>query len=124
MVLRKIKKLILYPYYFILDKISHVRYARKLGVNMGSNCHIYGKISWGTEPWIISLGDNVHVTAECRFITHDGGTLLFRDKEPTLELTRPITIGSNVYIGTRTMILGGGEDREQRDNRSRLYSYT
>lgn len=104
---RKIKKLFVLPYYFMLDKISHEKYARKLGVKMGTGCHVYGKVSWGTEPWIISMGDNVHITAECRFVTHDGATLLFRDREPTLELTRPITIGNDVYIGTRAMIMGG-----------------
>lgn len=33
--LRKIKKLFVNPYYYILDKISHEKYAEKLGVNMG-----------------------------------------------------------------------------------------
>lgn len=106
-ILRKIKKLFVNPYYYILDKISHEKYAEKLGVNMGKGCRVYGKVSWGTEPWIITLGDNVHVTADCRFVTHDGGTLLFRDQEPTLELTRPIVIGDDVYIGARATIMGG-----------------
>lgn len=105
--LRKLKKLFISPYYFILNKISHERYARTLGVNMGRNCHVYGKVSWGTEPWIITLGNNVHVTSECRFVTHDGATLLFRSQEPTLELTRPIVIGNDVYIGARSIIMGG-----------------
>ena len=103
----KIKKLFTEPYLRILDRISHEKYAKALGLNFGKNCHFYGKISWGTEPWIITLGDNVHVTAECRFVTHDGATLLFRDREPTLELTRPITVGNNVYIGARSIIMGG-----------------
>ena len=103
----KIKKLFTVPYLWAVDKISHEKYARAVGLNFGKNCHFYGKISWGTEPWIITLGDNVHVTAECRFVTHDGATLLFRDREPTLELTRPITVGNNVYIGARSIIMGG-----------------
>ena len=106
-IMRRVKKLFTNPYYFILDKISHEAYARKMGVNMGENCHVYGKVSWGTEPWIITLGNNVHVTADCRFVTHDGATLLFRSQEPTLELTRPIVIGNDVYIGARSTIMGG-----------------
>lgn len=66
-ILRKIKKLFVNLYYFILDKISHKKYAKKLGVNMGKDCRIYGKVSWGTEPWIITLGNNVHVTAGLPF---------------------------------------------------------
>ena len=104
---RKIKKAITTPYYYILNKWSHESYARKLGVNAGYDFHVYGNVSWGTEPWIISIGNNVHVTAECRFVTHDGATLLFKNIEPTLELTRPIVIGNDVYIGARSTIMGG-----------------
>lgn len=104
---RQLKKVFVKPYLFVVDKFSHEAYARKIGLNFGRDCHFYGNISWGTEPWIITLGDKVHVTAECRFVTHDGATLLFRDVEPTLELTRPITIGNEVYIGTRSIIMGG-----------------
>lgn len=105
--LRKIKKIFVKPYLFFVDKISHEKYAKIIGVNFGKGCHFYGKISWGTEPWIITLGDNVHVTGDCRFVTHDGATLLFRDIEPTLELTKPVVVGNNVYIGARSTIMGG-----------------
>ncbi len=105
--IRKLKKLIKLPYYGALKMISREKYVRKLGVNFGKNCHFYGDISWGTEPWIITLGDDVHITAECRFVTHDGATLLFRDREPTLELTKPIKLGNRVYVGARSIIMGG-----------------
>ena len=79
----------------------------KCGVNVKGRLHLYGGVSWGTEPWIITLGDNVHITDGVRFITHDGGTLLFRDKVPDLEITKPIVVGDNVYIGNCVMILPG-----------------
>jgi acetyltransferase-like isoleucine patch superfamily enzyme len=41
------------------------------------------------------------------FVTHDGGTLLFRDIIPDLEITKPIEVGNNVYIGVRSIILPG-----------------
>ena len=86
---------------------SPVEYARRIGVNFGEGLHIYGDVRWSTEPWIITLGRNCHITDGVRFLTHDGGVLLFRDEVPDLELTRPITIGDNVYIGTASMIMGG-----------------
>lgn len=104
---RKFKKLFTAPYMWVLDCCSHEKFAQHIGVNFGSDCHFYGKISWGTEPWIITLGSHIHIAAECRFVTHDGATLLFRDREPTLELTHPIVIGNNVYIGTRSILMGG-----------------
>jgi acetyltransferase-like isoleucine patch superfamily enzyme len=49
----------------------------------------------------------VYITAGCQFITHDGGTLILRNEAPDLDLTAPITIGNDVYIGVRTVILPG-----------------
>ncbi len=68
---------------------------------------IYGRIGWSTEPWIIALGDNVHITNGVKFLTHDGATLLFRDRVPDIEITKPIVIGDNVYIGNDAIILPG-----------------
>ena len=83
------------------------RYARKIGVNFGTNLFIYGKVTWSTEPWLITLGDNVHITNDVHFVTHDGGTLLFRSMISDLEITKPIVVGSNVYIGNGVYILPG-----------------
>ncbi len=84
-----------------------LKYARKIGVNCGKDIYIYGKVQWSTEPWLITLGDRVHITNGVRFITHDGGTLLFRNQVPDLEVTKPITVGNDVYIGNNVIILPG-----------------
>ncbi|HOJ10484.1 MAG TPA: acyltransferase [Clostridiales bacterium] len=95
----------------IIDKYQQasnpVKYAKKIGVNIKGRVHLYGKQIWSTEPWIITLGDNVYLTNGTRFITHDGGTLILRDKVPDLEITKPITIGNNVYVGVNTTFLPG-----------------
>ncbi len=91
----------------IMAKLSPVKYAKKLGVNFSQSPHLYGKVYWGTEPWLITLGDNVYITDDVKFITHDGGTLLFRDKVPDLEITKPIMVGSNVYFGNNVLIMPG-----------------
>lgn len=84
-----------------------LKYARKIGVNLGENVHIYGKITWSTEPWIITIGNNVHITDGVKFVTHDGGTLLFRSQIPDLEITKPIVVGDNVYFGNNVIVLPG-----------------
>lgn len=96
-------------YNMIFAKLNHVGYAKKIGVNLGENVKIYGNpySMFSTEPWCITLGSNVHITREVLFVTHDGGTLLFRDKVPDLEITKPIKVGNNVYIGVRTIIMPG-----------------
>jgi acetyltransferase-like isoleucine patch superfamily enzyme len=106
--IERLGRLFTYPVTKAYKKIWPVKYSKKIGVNfeMGK-VHIYGNVNWGTEPWIITLGENVHITNEVTFVTHDGGTLLFRKFEPDLEITKPIVIGNDVYIGLNTTILPG-----------------
>lgn len=49
----------------------------------------------------------MHITDGVKFITHDGGTLIYRQYIPDLEITKPIKIGDNVYIGNNVIILPG-----------------
>lgn len=100
----KIKKI----YRLILNKLKPYKYMEKVGVNFPTGkVHIYGNVDWGSEPWIISLGENVHLTDGGKFVAHDGGTLLFRQYVPDLEITKPISVGNDVYIGNNVIILPG-----------------
>lgn len=92
----------------LYKQFNPIRYAKKIGVNfpLGS-LHIYGLVEWESEPWLISLGKNVHLTHGVKFITHDGGVLLYRNIVPDLEITKPITVGNNVYMGNNVIILPG-----------------
>lgn len=95
-------------YRIFLHKFKPIKYAEKVGVNFTKGeLHLYGNVEWSTEPWIISIGKNVHITNGVKFITHDGGTLLFRKEIPDLEITKPITVGNDVYIGNDAIILPG-----------------
>lgn len=82
---------------------------KKIGVKIVKDVHYYGNPydMFSAEPWLISLGNHVHITREVLFVTHDGGSLLFRHNIPDLEYTAPITIGDYVYIGVRSVILPG-----------------
>lgn len=90
----------------LMKRINPKKYAIKSGINFKS-FYVYGRVEWGTEPWIITLGENVHITDGVKFLTHDGGTLLFRDKIPSLDITKPIKVGDNVYFGNNSIILPG-----------------
>lgn len=52
--------------------ISPVKYAKWLGVKIGNNCFISTK-KWSSEPYLITIGDNVQVTQDVFFHTHGGG---------------------------------------------------
>ena len=45
---------------------------KKMGIKIGENCEIYDNISWGSEPYMISIGNHVRISNGVRFITHDG----------------------------------------------------
>ena len=47
------------------------QYARHIGVTMGENCFIDTR-GWSTEPYLITLGSNVAVTASVSICTHGG----------------------------------------------------
>ena len=82
-------------------------YARKLGVRVGERCKIHNnpRECFGSEPWLVSIGNHVLVATGVKFITHDGGTFLFIDEYPKTNVLGPIYVRDNVYIGMNAMIL-------------------
>ena len=88
-------------------KINPVKYAQKIGVNLLGGVNLYGKVYWGAEPWLITIGEGCHITNNVTFETHDGGTLLFRDQIPDFEITKPITLGNKVYVGNNVILMPG-----------------
>jgi acetyltransferase-like isoleucine patch superfamily enzyme len=107
--IKRILAIIRFVYNFVHSKLNPIGYAKSIGVKMGTNVHFYGMKPnmFSTEPWLITIGNNVFITADCAFITHDGGTLILRKEVPDLELTAPIRVGNDVYMGIRTIIMPG-----------------
>lgn len=93
----------------VVFRFAPVRCSKWLGVRMGNNVRVYGGQPgmWGTEPYLISFGNNVFITSGCTFLTHDGGTLILRSEVPDLELTAPISVGNDVYFGIRVIVMPG-----------------
>jgi len=79
------------------------------GLKLGRDVRIVGKPDFGGEPYLITIGDHVTVSSPVEFVTHDGATWVFRDRPEYRGLQRfgPIEIGSNCFIGTRSVILPG-----------------
>lgn len=63
--------------------LSNEAYARKIGVKIGERCLIASR-SWGTEPYLIEIGDHVQITSGVRFFTHGGGHV-FREMYPDMD---------------------------------------
>jgi acetyltransferase-like isoleucine patch superfamily enzyme len=99
----KLKKII--DFFFLLTK-NGVSYARYKGVKTGQNCRIY-TTNFGSEPFLITIGNNVTVTSGVKFITHDGSTWLMRDEKGRRFYYAPVSIGNNVFIGLNSIIMPG-----------------
>ncbi|MDC9511493.1 acyltransferase [Pseudoalteromonas sp. Angola-4] len=77
------------------------------GVKLGTGCRIY-ITDWGSEPFLISIGDNVTITSGVKFLTHDGATCLVKNSSGVrYQKYLPIQIGDNVFIGVNTIIMPG-----------------
>lgn len=80
-------------------------YVRRIGVRMGGGCRLI-KVDFSSEPYLITQGDRVSAT-KARFETYDGGVWVLRDRNPGIDIVKPITVGSNVFIGYGATILPG-----------------
>jgi acetyltransferase-like isoleucine patch superfamily enzyme len=89
-----------------IERTDPVRAARMRGVTIGKDCRLVGKSSFGSEPYLVTLGDHVSVTS-ASFITHDGAVWVARQQHPEIDLIAPIRVGNNVFIGAGAMILPG-----------------
>lgn len=79
--------------------------ARHLGVNIGKDCLIATR-RWSSEPYLISIGNNVQVTEDVWFHTHGGGNAI-RAEVPDYDSFGKITIHDWAYIGSGSHILPG-----------------
>lgn len=85
-------------------------FLREFGVQIGNDCRIFTKNPYemfGSEPFLIRIGNHVTVTTGVKFITHDGGTWVFRQEDPDFDVFGPIEVKDNVFIGIGTLIMPG-----------------
>ena len=94
----------------ILKKINYEKYLIRKGMKIGNNCEIYSSASFGSEPYLISIGNHVRINSGVSFITHDGGVWVLRNyldvpNHENIDLFGPIVVGNNVHIGTNAIIM-------------------
>lgn len=86
---------------------DHIKELRKQGIVIGIGCEIYKDVTWGSEPYLISIGNHVRITSGVRFVTHDGGVWTLRERGGCEDIDKfgRIRIGNNVHIGWNTIIM-------------------
>ena len=83
---------------------------RKDGVTIGEGCVIDKRVVFGTEPYLITIGNHVRITQGVKFITHDGGLWVPREMglvDKKADKFGRIVIGDNVNIGWNAILLPG-----------------
>lgn len=94
---------------------KNAKYIKKKHIfyHIGDDC-CYHPRKLPTEPMLVSMGDNVWVSANVRFITHDvTGDMLKKHPKYAAEFSKmyspyymgKIQIGSNVMIGAEAIIM-------------------
>lgn len=94
-------------YIELCSQKQFIRYLRRKGVKIGNNCEINKKSFYGSEPYLIEIGDYVRITKNVTFVTHDGGLWCLRNngKLKNADKFGTIKIGNNVHIGINTIIM-------------------
>lgn len=84
-----------------------VGYARRIGVKVGDGCRLIGLVpgQFGSEPFLVQLGNHVTITAGVRFVTHDGGVWVLRHKYPEIDVVGSIIVEDNVFVGTGAILM-------------------
>jgi acetyltransferase-like isoleucine patch superfamily enzyme len=82
---------------------------RRAGLTIPDDCRLMDVPDFGSEPYLITIGRHVGIASKVVFITHDGGTYVFRDQERYKKVIKygRIQILDNCVIGQRAIILPG-----------------
>ena len=97
-------------YLKLMPPKKYITFLRNKGVEIGSDCEIYKSAYFGTEPYLITIGNHVRINSGVQLITHDGGMWVLRSlfsEFKDADKFGAIKIGNNVHIGTNAMIMPG-----------------
>lgn len=100
--------------YYVIHRANPVSFLRSQGAVIGQGCDILcGVWGFGTEPYLVHIGNNVTLAGGVQLITHDGATRVYRASDPRWKPETgsygKIKIGDNVFIGTGSIVLPGKE---------------
>lgn len=85
---------------------SPQKYAKHIGVNIGTDNFVADKGCWSSEPYLITIGNHCAITKDVRLFTH-GGARVARNLYPNFDVFGKIVIGDWVYIGSGSLIMPG-----------------
>ncbi len=106
MIVKTIKRFVNY----LLKRRNPQKYWEGMGVTFKGKATLIQGCDFGTEPYLVEIGNHVRINNGVRFVTHDGGVWVVRRISPEykdVDLVGRIRVGDNVHIGTEAMIMPG-----------------
>jgi len=90
---------------------AYIEVSKKRGMKVGNDVIFVEAPDFGSEPYLIEIGDRTKITAGCRFITHDGAMYVIRSMEKYEDARNfgRIKIGENCFIGNSCTLLPGSQ---------------
>ena len=94
-------------YLMVTSPYKRANWLRKRAYHVGNNVLLV-TTSFGGEPYLLNIGDNVTVALDAKFVTHDAS--VFHVKRAIgynryLDKVGPITLRNNCFVGAYSVLL-------------------
>lgn len=90
---------------------AYIEICKSRGMKVGKDVIFIEAPAFGSEPYLIEIGDRTKITAGCTFINHDGAMYVIRSMEKYSDARNfgRIKIGENCFVGNNCTFLPGVE---------------
>ncbi|RRQ47178.1 acyltransferase [Chryseobacterium sp. SC28] len=95
----------------LIYKKAYIEICKARGMKVGKGVIFVEAPSFGSEPYLIEIGDRTKITAGCTFINHDGAMYVIRNMEKYADARNfgRIKIGANCFVGNNCIFLPGSQ---------------
>lgn len=92
-------------------KKAYIEICKSRGMKVGKDVIFVETPAFGSEPYLIEIGDRTKITAGCTFINHDGAMYVIRSMEKYADARNfgRIKIGKNCFVGNNCIFLPGSQ---------------
>ncbi len=92
-------------------KKAYVEICISRGMKVGKGVIFIEAPAFGSEPYLIEIGNHTKITAGCTFINHDGAMYVIRSMEKYADARNfgRIKIGENCFVGNNCTFLPGAK---------------
>lgn len=90
-------------------KIATIEVAKSKGMKVGENLYVQGVPNFGSEPFLIEIGNHVTIAEDVSFINHGGDARVTKKIEKFKDGRNfgRIKIGNNTFVGKGTILMPG-----------------